>query len=208
MPSHSGRQGGKLNLAGVTARAAAARRKEDRTNVLLTRTNKTQPSTPSNREIRYQHCSDEKSQGDVPFATRTAMEGEKIIFEKLAPVAESSDESLPSVVASPAVQQPPGQEFPVTQHPCIQLITQPPSVENTPTQQGVAVMSTSAGNDDYVLPIEEEVDVTLPSNDPDEDDIATLCNALQLCYDPNSNTDNYRFCMQRGSSHHLHRVSR
>ena len=64
-------------------------------------------------------------------------------------------------------------------------------------------MSTSAGNDDYVLPIEEEVNVPLPSNDPDEDDIATLCNALQLCCDPNSNTDNYCFCMNCNKEAHI-----
>ena len=34
-PGHSGRRVGKLYLAGVAARAAAARCKEDRTNVLL-----------------------------------------------------------------------------------------------------------------------------------------------------------------------------
>ena len=42
VPGHSGQWSGKLYLAGVAARAAAARRKEDRTNVLLARTNKTQ----------------------------------------------------------------------------------------------------------------------------------------------------------------------
>ena len=85
VPGHSGRWGGKLYLAGVAARAAAARRKEDCTNVLLAQTNKTQPSTPSNREICYQHRSDEKLQGDVSSATHTAMEGEKIILEKFTP---------------------------------------------------------------------------------------------------------------------------
>jgi len=39
--------------------------------------NKTQPSTPSNRDISYQHRSNEKSQGDASSTTRTAMEGEK-----------------------------------------------------------------------------------------------------------------------------------
>jgi hypothetical protein len=92
------------------------------------------------------------------------MEGEKIKFKKLTPVAESSEESLPLVVASPALQQPPGQELPVMQYPCIQLIMQPPSVEKSPTQQGVALLSTPASDDDYVLPIKEEVNTTLPSN--------------------------------------------
>ena len=105
MPGHSGRQAGKLYLAGVAARAAAARCKEDRTNVLLALTNKTQPSTPSNCEICYhQHCSDEKYHSDASSATNTAMEGEKIIFKKLTPVAESPNKSLPPVVASPVLQ--------------------------------------------------------------------------------------------------------
>jgi len=121
--------------------------------------------------------------------TRMAMEGKKMIFEKLTPIAESSDKSLPLVVASPEQQQPSVEELPVAQHPCEQLITQPPSVQKLPTQQGVALLSTSAGDDDYVLPIQEEVDFTLPSDDPDEDDISTSCAALQLCCDPNSNKD-------------------
>ena len=116
MPDHSGRQGGKLYLASVAACAAAAQRKEGRMNVLLARTNKTQPSTPSNRKICYQHRSDEKSQGDdASSKTPTAMEGEKIIFGKLTPVAESSNESTPPppVVASPVLQHPPVVELPV-----------------------------------------------------------------------------------------------
>jgi hypothetical protein len=73
-------------------------------NVLLAQMNKTQPSTPSNCKISYQHRSNEKSQGDdASSKTPTAMEGEKIIFGKLTPVAESSNESTPPVVASPAL---------------------------------------------------------------------------------------------------------
>jgi len=74
-------------------------------NVLLALTNKTQPSTPSNCKICYQHCSNEKSHSDPSSATNMALEGEKIIFGKLTPVAESPDESSPPVAASPALQQ-------------------------------------------------------------------------------------------------------
>ena len=59
------------------------------------------------------------------------------------PVAESPNAStpLPPVVASPVLQHPPVVELPVTQQlPCIQLNTQPPSVENSPMQQGVALL--------------------------------------------------------------------
>jgi hypothetical protein len=48
VPGHSGRRVGKLYLASVAARAAAAQRKEDRKNVLLALTKKTHSSTPSN----------------------------------------------------------------------------------------------------------------------------------------------------------------
>jgi hypothetical protein len=78
VPGHSGRRVGKLFLASVAARAAAARSKEDRTNVFLALTKKTQPSTPSNCKICYQHCSNEKSHSDASSATNTAMEGEKL----------------------------------------------------------------------------------------------------------------------------------
>ena len=60
------------------------------------------------------------------------------------PVAESPNASTlpPPIVASLALQHPPVVELPVTQQlPCIQLNTQPPSVENSPTtQQGVALL--------------------------------------------------------------------
>jgi hypothetical protein len=129
---------------------------------------------------------------------RTAMEGEKIIFKKLTPVTESPNESLPLVVASPALQQPPATQ----QLPCIQLTIQPPSVEKSPMQQGVALLSTSTGNDDYAPPIEEEVGIPLPSNNLDEDTMAPLCAARQLCCNPNSNTDGYCFCMNcNGEAH-------
>jgi hypothetical protein len=136
VPGHSDRRRvGKLYLASVAAHAVAAQRKEDRTNVLLALTNKTQPSTPSNCKIRYQHRSDEKSHNDASSATNTAMVGEKIIFEKLTPVAESPDESLPPVVPSPALQQTSVVELPAMQQlPCVQLNTQPPSVEKCQKQ--------------------------------------------------------------------------
>ena len=155
VPGHCGRRGGKLYLASVAARAAAAQRKEDRTNVLLARMNKTQPSTPSNREIHYQHRSDKKSQGhNASSKMPTAMEGENIIFEKLTPVAESPGESSPPVVASPALQQTSIVELPVMQQlPCVQLNTQPPSVEKLPRQD---LSSTPAGVDDYAQQRSEE----------------------------------------------------
>ena len=74
------------------------------------------------------------------------------------------------------------------QFPCIQLNTQPPSVENSPTQQGVALLLSTSASDDLV---------------EDEDDMATTsCAAHQLCCNPNSDTDNYRFCMNcNGEAH-------
>jgi hypothetical protein len=79
------------------------------------------------------------------------MEGEKIIFEKLAPVAESPDESSPPVVASPALQQPPIVELLANQQlPCVQLTMQPPSVEKSPMQQDVDLLSTSNNLDRHM----------------------------------------------------------
>ena len=114
----------------------------------------------------------------------------KIIFEKLTPVTESPNESLPLVVASPVLQKPPATQ----QLPCVQLTTQPLSVEKS--------LSTSTGDDDYAPPIEEEVDIPLPSDNLDEDAMAPLCAARQLCCNPCSNTDGYCFCMNcNGESH-------
>ena len=78
VPGNFSRRVDKLYLAGEAARAAAARHKEDRTNVLLASTNKTQPSTPSNRKIQYQRHSNEKSHSEAFSTNNTAMEGEKL----------------------------------------------------------------------------------------------------------------------------------
>jgi hypothetical protein len=59
VPGPSGRRVGKLYLAGVAARAAAAQCKEDRTNVLLVSTNKTQPSSSSTPSTPVAHIPNE-----------------------------------------------------------------------------------------------------------------------------------------------------
>ena len=102
-PGHSGRPG-KLYLATQKARAAAARRKEARANLLAP----PPPSTPSNRAARYKIRSDEKSLNEAPPATK--LPRQKIIFDELTPVAETTTpfESSPPVVASPPLQQPTG----------------------------------------------------------------------------------------------------
>ena len=205
VPGNSGRRVGKLYLAGVAARAAAAQRKEDRTNVLLASTNKTQPSTPSNCEIQYQHCSNEKSHSDATSTTNTAMEGEKIIFETLTPVTELLHKSLPLVIASPALQQTSIVELPAMQpFPCVQLNTQPPTVKESTKQH----LNTPAGDEEYAPYINKEVDARLISNDPllsnnlIEDEMAPSCAACQLCRDPNSDTDDYCFCMNNNGDAH------
>ena len=101
-PGHSGRRG-KLYHATQAARAAAARRKEDRANVLLSRPNLAPPSTPSNRALCYKNCSNEKSLCEAPPVTK--FPGERIIFDEMTPVAETPFKSSPPVVASPALQQ-------------------------------------------------------------------------------------------------------
>ena len=117
----------------------------------------------------------------------------------MTPVAESPDESLPPVVASPALQQTSVVELPAMQQlPCVQLNTQPPSVEKLPTQH----LSTPTGDDNYVPHIDEEVDVPLPFNDLNEDEMAPSCAACQLCCNLNSDSDDYCFCMNcNGEAH-------
>ena len=117
----------------------------------------------------------------------------------MTPVAESPNESLPPVVASWALQQTSVVELPAMQQlPCVQLNTQPPSVKKSPKQH----LNTPAGDDNYAPHIDDEVDIPLPSNDLNEDEMAPLCAARQLCCDPNSDTDDYRFCMNcNGEAH-------
>jgi hypothetical protein len=88
-PGHFGCRG-KLYRAGQSARAAAARRKEDRANVLLSRPNFAPQSTPSNH-------SGEKLLCEAPPATK--LPGERIIFDGMTPVAKTPFESSPLVVA-------------------------------------------------------------------------------------------------------------
>ena len=48
-------------------------------------------------------------------------------------------------------------------------------------QQGVALLSTSTGDDDYAPPIEEEVNIPLPSDNLDEDAVAFVrCSSVVL----------------------------
>jgi len=152
-PGHSGRPG-KLYLATQAARDAAARRKEDRVNVLLSLPSLAPPSTPLNRATCYKKCSDEKSLSEAPPAT--IIPGERIIFDELTAVAKTPFESLPPVVASPALQQPTGVKLPallqfelpaIMQFPIGVLNTQPPTVDKSPMQVCDALLSTAAGND-------------------------------------------------------------
>jgi len=54
----------------------------------------------------------------------------------------------------------------------------------------------------YVPHIDDEVDVPLPFNDLNEDEMAPSCAACQLCCNPNSDSDDYCFCMNcNGEAH-------
>ena len=187
-PGRSGRRG-KLYLATQSARAAAARRKEARANLLAPPL-----STPSNRATRYKNRSDEKSLSEAPPATKLPG-GQRIIFDELTPVAETTTpfESSPPVVASPPLQQPTGVELPalpqfelpaLLQFPGGVLNTQPPTVDELPTQLCDAFMPTVAGADVYDLHEHDEEEVVLSSDDEEVVDKAP-CAASQLCRDPN-----------------------
>ena len=187
-----GRGNGKLYLATQKARAAAAQRKEARANLLAP-----PPSTPSNRAIRYKNRSDEKSLSEAPPATK--LPGQRIIFDELTPVAETTTpfESSPPVVASPPLQQPTGVELPallpfelpaLLQFPGGVLNTQPPTVDVSPTQLCDAFMPTAAGADVYEFHEHAEEEVLLSSDDA-EVAVKAACAASQLCRDPNNDTD-------------------
>ena len=205
-----GRGNGKLYLATQKARAAAARRKEARANLLAP-----PPSTPSNRAIRYKNCSDEKSLSEAPPATK--LPGQRIIFDELTPVAETTTtpfESSPPVVASPPLQQPTGVELGVElpalppfelpallQFPGGVLNTQPPTAQ-PPTVDVSPTQLCDAGADVYELHEYDEEEVLLSSDD-EEVAVKAACAASQLCRDPNNDTDDYRFCLNCNVEAHL-----
>jgi hypothetical protein len=112
-----------------------------------------------------------------------------------------SHESLPPVIASPALQQTSVVELPAMQQlSCMQLNTQPPSVKKWQKLH----LSTPADNEDYAPHIDEEVDVPLPSDDLNENEMAPSCAARQLCCNPNHDTDDYCFCMNcNGEAHNI-----
>ena len=202
-----GRGNGKLYIATQKARAAAARRKEARANLLAP----PPPSTPSNRAARYKIRSDEKSLNEAPPATK--LPRQKIIFDELTPVAETTTpfESSPPVVASPPLQQPTGVELPalqpfelpaLLQFPGGVLNTQPPTVDVSPTQLCDAFMPTAASDELYALHEHDEDEVLLSSDD-EEVAVKAACAASQLCRDPNNDTDDYRFCLNCNVEAHL-----
>jgi hypothetical protein len=107
-----------------------------------------------NRATCYKNCRDEKSLSEAPPAT--IIPGERIIFDELTAIAKTPFESLPPVVASPALQQPTGVKLPallqfelpaIMQFPIGVLNTQPPTVDKLPMQVCDALLSTMAGND-------------------------------------------------------------
>ena len=154
--------------------------------------NKTQPSTPSNCKISYQHRSNEKSQGDdVSSKTPTAKEGEKIInnlwkIDSSCWVVQrvyASGRSITGTVASTRCR--------IACDAAISLHT----VEYAATFCRKFTNAARCGSSGAYICFQQPVE--------DEDDMATTsCAAHQLCCNPNSDTDNYRFCMNcNGEAH-------
>ena len=138
----------------------------------------------------------------------TIIPGERIIFDELTTVVETSFESLPPVVASPALQQPTRVELQallqfnlpaIMQFPIGVLNTQPPTINKLPTQLCDALLSTAAGGDVYER--HEEEDLVLSSDD--EELVKSTCAASQFCRDPNNDSDNYRCCLNCNVEAHL-----
>ncbi len=150
----------------------------------------TQPPTPSRRKS-------EKLRGDTSFATPKSIVGDKIIVEHLTTVNESPEETTTplvallvqlqtSVVALTASQPPPGSGLTTPQPPGNKLPTQKGDSPNEfPIQLGnvPAIMVNDSGL------------LTSLFEDPDNDDIAPVCAAHQLCCNPNSDTNEYCFCI-------------
>jgi hypothetical protein len=141
---------------------------------------------------------------DASFTTRKSIVGEKIIFKHLTTVNESPAETttplvaLPaqfqtSVAALPTLQPPPGSGLTTLQPPVDKLSTQKGDLPNEfPTKLGnaPAIMFNDSGR--------------LPSlfEDPEDDDMAPVCAACQLCCNPNSNTKEYCFCINCNKEAH------
>jgi len=107
---------------------------------------------------------------------------------------------------SPPLQQHPIVEMPPLQQPTgVEFLTQQPHVDAFPTQQGMALLSSSADDENNDAPPNMvDVYVSLPSifNDKGLDDTALSCVAGILCCDPNSDTDEYSICMNcNGEAH-------
>jgi hypothetical protein len=98
-----------------------------------------------------------------------------------------------SVAALPALQPPPGSGLTTPQPPGKESPTQKGDLPNEfPTQLGNA--PAIVVNDSGILPSLFE--------DPDNDDIAPVCAARQLCCDPNSDTKEYCFCINCNKEAH------
>jgi hypothetical protein len=163
-----------------------------------------------NRATCYKNRSDEKTLSKAPPATK--LPGERIIFDKLTPIAETTPfESSPPVVPSlPLQQEPTRVELPalpqfelsaLLQFPGGVLNTQPPTVDKSPTQQCDALMPTAAGGGVYDLHKHDEDEVVLSSDD--EEVVKSTCAASQFCLYQNNDTDDYHYCLNCNVKAHL-----
>ena len=120
--------------------------------------------------------------------------------------AQRKDDSTNVLLASTNKTQPSTPSTPVAHLPnkslplvaCVQLNMQPPPAKKSTNQH----LNTPSGDEDYAPHINEEDDVVpqisndpLLSNNLNEDEMAPLCAACQSCCNPNSDTDDYRFCI-------------
>ena len=128
--------------------------------------------------------------------TRKSIVGEKIIFELLTTVNESPEATTTPLIALPAQLQTSVAALPASQPPPSSELTTPqPPVDKSPTQKGDLPneFPTQLGNAPAIMVNDSGI---LPSlfDDPDNDDIAPVCAARQLCCAPNSDTKEYPFC--------------
>ena len=190
IPGPSSRCGlGKFYLIGAASRA---QHKEDHANVL-----QMQPATPSRHES-------EKLLGDTSFPTPNSIVGDKFIVEHLTTVNESPEKTTTPLVALLAQLQTPIAAFPALQSPPGSGLTtpQPPGNESL-TQKGDSPneFPIQLGNAPAIMVNYSGI---LPSlfEDPDNDDIALVCAACQESCNPNSDTEEYCFCINCNKEAH------
>jgi hypothetical protein len=135
---------------------------------------------------------------------RKSIDEEKIIFKNLTTVNESPEETTTPLVALPVQHQTSVAKLPVLQpHPGSGLTTLQPPVDKSPTQQGDLPdeFPTQLGDGPPIM-VSDSGRLLSLFKDPEDDGMAPVCAARQLCRNPNSDTKQYCFCINCNKEAH------